>query len=184
MFFERFTDPARRVVVIAQSEARERCSGRIRPEHLLLGILQVPDGLGAELLRGNGVGPGVVDAALRGAGPGEALAALGIDLDEVRRRTDEAFGPGALDRVRGGPGRLRRTRAGHIPFDRAAKKSLELSLREAVRAGDRGIGTEHVLLGLLWPDHTAYRVLTEHGMTLPGTRRTIADRRGGGAQAV
>jgi hypothetical protein len=30
----------------------------------------------------------------------EALAAIGIDLDEVRRRVEESFGPEALDRTR------------------------------------------------------------------------------------
>jgi len=29
----------------------------------------------------------------------EALATIGIDLDEVRRRVEEAFGPGALERT-------------------------------------------------------------------------------------
>jgi len=32
----------------------------------------------------------------------EALASIGIDLDEVRRRVEEAFGPGALERTRTG----------------------------------------------------------------------------------
>ena len=32
----------------------------------------------------------------------EALATIGIDLDEVRRRIEEAFGPGALERTRAG----------------------------------------------------------------------------------
>jgi hypothetical protein len=36
----------------------------------------------------------------------EALATIGIDLDEVRRRVEEAFGPGALERTRAG-GRAR-----------------------------------------------------------------------------
>jgi len=36
----------------------------------------------------------------------EALASIGIDLDEVRRRVEEAFGPGALERTRAG-GRAR-----------------------------------------------------------------------------
>jgi len=30
----------------------------------------------------------------------DALATIGIDLDEVRRRVEEAFGPGALERTR------------------------------------------------------------------------------------
>jgi hypothetical protein len=32
----------------------------------------------------------------------DALASIGIDLDEVRRRVEEAFGPGALERTRAG----------------------------------------------------------------------------------
>ena len=35
----------------------------------------------------------------------EALATIGIDLDEVRRRVEEAFGPGALERTRAVRGR-------------------------------------------------------------------------------
>jgi ATP-dependent Clp protease ATP-binding subunit ClpA len=38
---------------------------------------------------------------------------------------------------------------GHIPFKGAAKKVLELSLREALSLGHNYIGTEHILLGLL-----------------------------------
>ena len=36
-----------------------------------------------------------------------------------------------------------------MPFTPEAKKALELALREAIAAGDREIGAEHVLLGLL-----------------------------------
>jgi len=32
----------------------------------------------------------------------DALASIGIDLDEVRRRVEEAFGPGALERTQAG----------------------------------------------------------------------------------
>ena len=34
----------------------------------------------------------------------DALATIGIDLDEVRRRVEEAFGPGALERTRAARG--------------------------------------------------------------------------------
>lgn len=175
--FERFTDPARRAVVLAQEEARERRADRIRPEHLLLGILRCPGTPGEELLRAAGVGADEVDHDLVRARPDDAaaLATLGIDLDEVRRRAEESFGAGALERARG---RYRRWFAGHIPFDRDAKKALELALREAIRLGDRHIGTEHVLLGLLHPDHAASRVLAGRGITLTGMRRTVAERPG------
>ncbi|MEU6697354.1 Clp protease N-terminal domain-containing protein [Pseudonocardia sp. NPDC046786] len=173
--FERFTDPARRAVVLAQERARERGAGRIGPEHLLLGILCCPGSPGEELLRDAGIGIAEVERGLAAGTTGDAaaLAALGIDLDEVRRAAEEAFGPGALDRTRG-----RRWFAGHIPFEKASKKSLELALREAIRLGDRHIGTEHVLLGLLHPGHPASRVLAAHGVTLDGMRRAVSERRG------
>ena len=59
--FERFTEPARQVVVYAQDEARSLKHNYIGTEHLLLGLLRVEDGL-----------------ALR------VLASLGVDLEEVR----------------------------------------------------------------------------------------------------
>jgi hypothetical protein len=102
----------------------------------------------------------------------EALAAIGIDLDKVRTRIEATFGPGALSRaVPCGPqsrslhrrllGRNRRPRGrsgpdtgwvparGHIPFTPRAKKSLELSLREALSLGDNYIGMEHIALALI-----------------------------------
>ncbi|MBC3190766.1 Clp protease [Pseudonocardia sp. C8] len=173
--FERFTDPARRAVVIAQEEARERRSARIGPEHLLLGILRCPGTPGEELLRAAGVGVDEVDRGLAGLRPADAdaLATLGIDLDEVRRAAEESFGPGALDRTGGRRGRWF---AGHIPFEKASKKALELALREAIRLGDRTIGTEHLLLGLLHPEHAASRILGAYGVTLDGVRRAVAER--------
>lgn len=174
MFFERFTDEAREVVVAAQEQARTRCAPRIGPEHLLLGVLGCPGTPGEELLADAGVDTAAVVTALHATDPardGEALAALGIDLDAVRRAAEDAFGPGALDRVRRG------RRAGHLPFERSSKKVLELSLREAVRLGDRFIGTEHVLLGLLHPDTAASQVLDGYGMTLYRTRHAVERRR-------
>ncbi|MFE7202262.1 Clp protease N-terminal domain-containing protein [Pseudonocardia alni] len=47
--FERFTDEARRVVVLAQEIARTRRAGRIGTEHLLLGLLH-PDTAVSQLL--------------------------------------------------------------------------------------------------------------------------------------
>jgi ATP-dependent Clp protease ATP-binding subunit ClpC len=53
--FERFTGKARQVVVAAQEEARTMQHNYIGTEHLLLGLLSVPDGLGARALRQLGV---------------------------------------------------------------------------------------------------------------------------------
>nr|WP_304633516.1 Clp protease N-terminal domain-containing protein [Pseudonocardia sp. C8] len=49
-------------------------------------------------------------------------------------------------------------------------------MREAIRLGDRTIGTEHLLLGLLHPEHAASRILGAYGVTLDGVRRAVAER--------
>ena len=58
--FERFTDQARRVVALAQEEARMFRHNRIGTEHLLLGLIQVEDGVAAESLQSLGVSPAAV----------------------------------------------------------------------------------------------------------------------------
>ena len=112
--FERFTDKARRVLVIAQEEARTLEHPFIRPEHLLLGLAR---------------GEGVASTALNEAGVRYAV---------IRERFIEAVSPmpnaGRLDKM---------------PFSPQAKKTLELSLREALKLGHNYIGTEHLLLGVL-----------------------------------
>ena len=81
-------------------------------------------------------------------GDAEALAAIGINLDEIKRRIEDSFGPGALDRVPLTPrGPLNWT--GKLPLDEASKLSLALSLKEARALHHHYIGTEHLLLGLL-----------------------------------
>lgn len=52
--FERFTERARQVVVLAQDEARALGHGYIGTEHLLLGLIRVEEGLASRVLRGLG----------------------------------------------------------------------------------------------------------------------------------
>jgi len=52
--FERFTDRARRVVVLAQEEARLLNHNYIGTEHILLGILREGEGVAAQVLAGFG----------------------------------------------------------------------------------------------------------------------------------
>ncbi len=48
--FERFTERARQVVVLAQEEARTLKHGHIGTEHILLGLLREHDGVAAQVL--------------------------------------------------------------------------------------------------------------------------------------
>jgi ATP-dependent Clp protease ATP-binding subunit ClpA len=171
--FERFTKPARAVVVHAQGIARERHSPTIGSEHLLLGLFAVPEGLAEAVLARFKLERADVEADLARGGLFDAagLATLGIDLDEVRRRAEETFGPGALDRTRAAQDR---PRDGHIPFAHDAKKALELALREAVRLRHGLIGTEHLLLGLLH-DGRARDVLVARGVGLDGARAMVEE---------
>jgi ATP-dependent Clp protease ATP-binding subunit ClpA len=151
--FERFTQPARDVVVRAEHEAirlRHDCIGK---EHLLLALSEETGGVAAAVLRELGVTHEAVEREVlrvEGLGPpsslgpedADALRAIGIDLDEVRRAIEESFGPGALDRTLPSCG----TR---IPFSSRAKESLQLAARSAKDLHHDHLGTEHVLLGLV-----------------------------------
>jgi ATP-dependent Clp protease ATP-binding subunit ClpA len=178
--FERFTEKARTVVVLAQQQARERGDDTIDSGHVLHALFAVPDNLAVMVLAGFSVRRADVEAdlaRLRAATPdaapdAAALASLGIDLDEVRRRVEEAFGPGALDRTRSRRGPRW---GGHIPFGKDCKKVLELALREAIALKHNYIGTEHVLLGLLRSDGPAQDVLAARGVQLDVARVIVEE---------
>jgi ATP-dependent Clp protease ATP-binding subunit ClpA len=155
MMFEQFTRPARAAVVAAQELAREFQHSEVTAGHLLLGVVADDQQVAAAVIDRLGVDRAALRAAIAAyeAPDAEALRTLGIDLDQVRRQAEQAFGPGALDH----PRRQRRGLFGHrriggsgfVPFDAEAKAALEGALREALARHDRHIGTEHLLLGLL-----------------------------------
>jgi len=184
--FERFSSSARETVVQAQVEARALGHDFIGTEHLLLGVAAAQSDA-ARVLAGHGATTETLRAAVRkelGGPPldADALASIGIDLDEIRRRVEASFGPGALERCRGRGRRSRRS--GAIPFTPRAKQSLELALREASARGDRHIGAEHVLLGLLRDDQAlAVGVLQRSGVRVERVREALSpagSRRGRG----
>jgi ATP-dependent Clp protease ATP-binding subunit ClpC len=67
--FERFTDRARRVLVLAQEEARLLNHSFIGTEHILLGLIHEGEGVAAK-----------------------ALESLGISLEAVREKVEETIG--------------------------------------------------------------------------------------------
>src|SRR5579872_1268778 len=74
--FERFTDRARRVLVLAQEEARQLNHSFIGTEHLLLGLLKEGEGIGAK-----------------------ALDSMGVSLEVARRAVVETLGPAGAART-------------------------------------------------------------------------------------
>jgi ATP-dependent Clp protease ATP-binding subunit ClpA len=168
--FERFTRDARVSIVLAQEEARDLGTREIRPEHLLVGVLQGAGHDLAALLGGYGLTAEAVRAQLAIARPdddaldadADALKSIGIDLRAVRDAVTSTFGDDAFDNALRKSGRRSRRR-GHVPFTRAAKKALELALREALAHKDNEIGCGHILLGILrGGDRVAIGLITEH----------------------
>jgi ATP-dependent Clp protease ATP-binding subunit ClpA len=179
--FERFTRAARDAVVAAQQHAREAQHAKIGATDLLAAVLDDTTGIPALVLRDLGVAsadPTVVAEQPFDPDDAAALGSLGIDLDAVRERVEQTFGPGALDRRRRQrPGLFgRRSGAGHLPFDTEAKSSLEHALREALAEGHHQLGTEHLFLGLLATEQgSALRALRRLGVTedRPGLKRRV-----------
>ena len=72
--FERFTDRARTVVVMAQEEARGLGHNYIGTEHILLGLLAEGNGVAAKVLEGAGISLGVARADV------ERIIGRGVDI--------------------------------------------------------------------------------------------------------
>ncbi len=169
--FERFSRNARVSVVLAQEEARELNAEEIRPEHLLVGVLQSAGRELSGVLSGYGLTADVIRGQLNAADSSgdesfehdaEALRSIGIDLRAVRDAVDRTFGADTYDNAMRKSGRRRRRR-GHIPFTKPAKKVLELSLREALAHKDNWIGCEHIVLGIMrGGDKFTLGLITEH----------------------
>ena len=88
--FEKFTNRARRVIVLAQEEARMLSHNYIGTEHLLLGLLAVQGGLAYQILDRFGVSPdGVREEVVARVGTGHATSRI---RDGQRVRVDGGRG--------------------------------------------------------------------------------------------
>jgi ATP-dependent Clp protease ATP-binding subunit ClpA len=121
--FERFTNRARHVVVLAQEEARRLRHNYIGTEHIMLGLLGEPDGLAAHALRG-----------------------CGMSLDGARRDVAEIVSPGKTEPS----GHIPFTPRAKKTLELALREALQLQhnyigtehiLLGVIREGD-GVGAE------------------------------------------
>jgi hypothetical protein len=148
--FERFTKDARRVVTLAQTEAKELGHNYIGTEHLLLGVLRVDRGVGAQ-----------------------ALADFEVTVEDVRDDVRRIIGEGDV------PEQLQRRRGPRMPFTPRSKKVLELSLRVARKLKDDFIGSEHIALALVQEgEGVAAQILRGRGIEEKELRRCVLVLRG------
>ncbi len=129
--FERFAKESRQAVVRAVEDARRLGADEVGAEHLLLALTS-----------------GGVDPAAR------ALAEAGLDAERIERAIEQDL-VAALAAV-GVPAAVVESTPAYPGSPKpalsvAVKEALERALRAAISRGDRRLGTEHVLLGLLDP---------------------------------
>ncbi len=140
---QRFARNARHVALEANSVAAGLGSPSVEAEHLLVTLAGTQHRAGS---------------ALRDVGlePEELHAAIQRDFERVLREVGiDASGVDVSSKCR-------RTK---LRWGTSAKRGLERALEEAKRRGDRRIGCEHILLGLLRADHgTVPRLLAAEGI--------------------
>lgn len=178
---ERFSREARAAVDQAHDEGRLSGAAAVLPGHLLVALLGRPaeHAAAAAALRDAGVRQDAARRVLARAAAAtddatpldpDVLAGVGVDLDAVRRRAEESFGPGALD----APGRAA---GGRLRFAPASRKALELALREAIALRSDAITDAHLLLAILrGADPSAMAVLSDAGADAAALRADVRAR--------
>jgi ATP-dependent Clp protease ATP-binding subunit ClpB len=134
----------------AQTKALRYGHSEVDVEHLLLALLEQPNGLVARLFERSG-------ADVRG---------LASALDERLQSRPRVSGPGAAP--------------GQIYVSRSLNEVLDNAQREAERLKDEYVSVEHVILAILGgrDDTFAARVLKEHGVTRDGFLQALTEVRG------
>ena len=168
------SEHARRVLELARAEAEGFGHRYLGPEHLVLGVLADGGSGASRVLRSFGVTLAGARLALRrladrGVVPGprpsdaDLLGALGIDLDAVRRTTEQTFGGKAVGWAIREATRARRRGAGRVP--RTPLREPPMLIGQVLfHAGERAralgageVGPELLLLGVVtdirtpWP---------------------------------
>ncbi|HEX5598589.1 MAG TPA: Clp protease N-terminal domain-containing protein [Micromonosporaceae bacterium] len=149
--FSRFTERAKNVVMAAQNEAHATNHTQIRPEHLVLGLLNEPEGLGARSILVQGISLETVRQAVTAALPppadeqvpnlipfdAQAKKALELTFREALRMGHNYVGTEhillALLELEGGAGLL----AGLGIDKAAAQSSIAAAVAEAEALADR-----------------------------------------------
>jgi DNA-binding transcriptional regulator YhcF (GntR family) len=106
----------------------------------------------------------IVDEGSSSSRAAAVLRARGVDLSAMRRRLGKTVKPGRSTIPSGS----------ELPYTSRAKKVLELATTEARELGHDGLGTEHLLLGLIREERgIAAQLLAQAGVTLDGARGEV-----------
>ena len=152
MRFDRFTERAQEAAARAFEIMQRFNHTQLDVEHIVLALLDQPDG----------VVPGILEK-------------LGVAPDVIQREIETALESGPRSSF-GGAGLA----AGQVYITPRVQRVLTRSNDEAQRLKDEYISTEHILLAVVAErDGTAARVLNDHGVTHEAILRVLPEIRGG-----
>jgi ATP-dependent Clp protease ATP-binding subunit ClpA len=163
------------VITDALRRARADGTSQIGEEHLFAALLGNPD---SRPLLGRLDRPGeaeavwseVREARRRGgltSGEQEALAVLGIDLDEVVASVEQRLGENALD---SSPSPARRRR---VSLSAEARAVVDEAERQRAARRDRGLTAQHLVLGMVTQPGLFADALSARGITAAGVRDSL-----------
>jgi len=150
MRFDRFTERAQDAAMRAYEVLQRYGHTQVDTEHMLLALLEQPDGVVPEI-----------------------LTQLGVDLEVISRRLDEELTRTSRTQIYGGG-------VGQVYITPRLKRVIDQSNEEASKLKDDYISTEHLFLAIANERNTpAARILAEAGVTRKRILAAIEEVRGG-----
>jgi len=150
MRFDRFTERAQDAAARAYEILQRYSHNQVDTEHLLLALLEQPEG----------VIPQILDK-------------ISVDQELIKKRLDDVLRASPKAAIYGGG-------TGQVFITPRVKRIVELANEEANRLKDEYISTEHIFLAILSERNTAVsRILADAGVTKERVYETVKDIRGG-----
>jgi ATP-dependent Clp protease ATP-binding subunit ClpC len=150
MRFDRFTERAQDAAMRAYEVLQRYGHTQVDTEHLLLALIEQPEGVIPEVLN-----------------------QLGVSLEALSQRLDEELRRSPRTQIYGGG-------VGQVYITPRLKRVIDQSNEEASKLKDDYISTEHLFLAIAGERNTpAARILTEMGVTRARILESIKDVRGG-----
>ena len=150
MRFDRFTERAQDAAMRAYEVLQRYGHTQVDTEHLLLALIEQPEGVIPEILR-----------------------QMGVDLETISRRLDEELRRTPRTQIYGGG-------VGQVYITPRLKRVIDQSNDEASKLKDDYISTEHLFLAIAGERNTpAARILAEVGVTRERILETVKEVRGG-----
>ncbi len=150
MRFDRFTERAQDAATRAYEILQRYNHNQVDTEHILLALLEQPDGQVPQLLE-----------------------KMGVDVEAMKKRLDDVLRVSPRVGIYGGG-------AGQVFITPRVKRIIDVANEEASRLRDEYISTEHIFLAILSERNTPVaRILAEIGITKERTVEAIREMRGG-----